>query len=91
MNTDEKKHVQQYVGRAKLFIANINQRRQTMFGDNIASSSGSARNLIHGIRRQPLSRAHTSAGIHESTAVTRRAVASTLLPSWQVISMRLYA
>src|SRR5207253_6664061 len=31
MNTDEKKHVQQYVGRAKLFIANINQRRQTMF------------------------------------------------------------
>ena len=27
---DEKRHVQQYVARAKLFIANINQRRQTI-------------------------------------------------------------
>src|SRR5919204_5009730 len=31
MNAEEKRHVQQYVGRAKLFIANINQRRQTLF------------------------------------------------------------
>src|SRR3712207_8880170 len=31
LSTDERKHIQQYVGRAKLFIANINQRRQTLF------------------------------------------------------------
>src|SRR5919204_6167947 len=31
MNAEEKRHVQQYVGRAKLFIANINQRRQTLY------------------------------------------------------------
>ena len=31
MNPEERRHVQQYVGRAKLFIANINQRRQTLF------------------------------------------------------------
>jgi len=30
MNDDEKRHIQQYVTRARLFIANINQRRQTL-------------------------------------------------------------
>ena len=30
MSAEDKRHVQQYVGRAKLFIANINQRRQTI-------------------------------------------------------------
>jgi RNA polymerase sigma-54 factor len=34
-SSDERKHIQQYVGRAKLFMANINQRRQTL--QNITS------------------------------------------------------
>src|ERR1700730_2887298 len=31
MNPDEKRHVQQYVGRANLLITNTNQRRQTLY------------------------------------------------------------
>ncbi|MGI9146380.1 MAG: hypothetical protein ACR2IK_07525 [Chloroflexota bacterium] len=50
MNTDEKKHVQQYVGRAKLFIANITQRRQTMFLITTCIVERQRAYLEHGIR-----------------------------------------
>ena len=50
MNPDEKRHVQQYVGRAKLFIANINQRRQTLFNITRCLVDQQRDFLEHGVR-----------------------------------------
>ena len=88
MNTDEKKHVQQYVGRAKLFIANINQRRQTMFKITTCIVERQRAYLDHGIRSlQPLSRAGIAEelGIHESTVSRATASKYALLPNGEVI------
>ncbi|MDQ6669370.1 MAG: RNA polymerase factor sigma-54 [Chloroflexota bacterium] len=88
MNTDEKKHVQQYVGRAKLFIANINQRRQTMFMITACIVERQRAYLDHGIRSlQPLSRAGIAEqlGIHESTVSRATASKYALLPNGEVI------
>jgi RNA polymerase sigma-54 factor len=88
MNTDEKKHVQQYVGRAKLFIANINQRRQTMFRITTCIVERQRAYLDHGIRSlQPLSRAGIAEqlGIHESTVSRATASKYALLPNGEVI------
>ena len=68
MSPEEKKHVQQYVGRAKLFIANINQRRQTMFKITTCIVERQRAYLEHGVRSlQPLSRA----GIAEQVGHSR--------------------
>ena len=70
MNPDEKRHVQQYVGRAKLFIANINQRRQTLFNITRCLVDQQREFLEHGVRhlrplqprrRRPAARASTRA------------------------------
>src|SRR5881394_1971499 len=61
MNPEEKRHVQQYVGRAKLFIANINQRRQTLFNITRCLVDQQRDFLMHGVRHlRPLSRATAS-------------------------------
>ena len=70
MNPDEKRHVQQYVGRAKLFIANINQRRQTMFNITRCLVDQQRDFLEHGVRHLRRSVARPSPqqlGVHEST------------------------
>ena len=80
MNPDEKRHVQQYVGRAKLFIANINQRRQTMFNITRCMVEQQRDFLEHGVRAlRPLSRAAIAEqlGVHESTVSRATAAAST--------------
>jgi RNA polymerase sigma-54 factor len=88
MNPDEKKHVQQYVGRAKLFIANINQRRQTMFQDHHLHRRAAAR--LPG-PRDPFATTAQSAGIaeelgiHESTVSRATASKYALLPNGEVI------
>ena len=88
MNGDEKKHVQQYVGRAKLFIANVNQRRQTMLMITTCIVERQRAYLDHGIRSlQPLSRAGIAEqlGIHESTVSRATASKYALLPNGEVI------
>jgi RNA polymerase sigma-54 factor len=88
MSTEEKRHVQQYVGRAKLFIANINQRRQTIFNITTCLVKQQREFLEHGIRHlKPLSRAAIAneLGIHESTVSRATAAKYVMLPDGEVI------
>jgi RNA polymerase sigma-54 factor len=88
LSTDEKRHVQQYVGRAKLFIANINQRRQTIHNITTCLVQKQKEFLEHGVRHlRPLSRAAVAAelGIHESTVSRATAAKYVMLPSAEVI------
>ena len=88
MNPDEKKHVQQYVGRAKLFIANINQRRQTLFNITRCLVDQQRDFLEKGVRHlRPLSRAAVAQqlGVHESTVSRATASKYVMLPNGEVI------
>jgi RNA polymerase sigma-54 factor len=88
MNPDEKRHVQQYVGRAKLFIANINQRRQTLFNITRCLVDQQREFLEHGVRHlRPLSRAAVAQqlGVHESTVSRATAQKYVMLPNGEVI------
>jgi RNA polymerase sigma-54 factor len=88
MNPDEKRHVQQYVGRAKLFIANINQRRQTLFNITSCLVDQQRDYLEHGVRHlRPLSRAAVAIqlGVHESTVSRATAQKYVMLPNGEVI------
>lgn len=88
MSNDEKRHVQQYVGRAKLFIANINQRRQTIHNITNCLVEKQKEFLENGVRHlRPLSRAAVAAelGIHESTVSRATAAKYVMLPAGEVI------
>ncbi len=88
MSQDEKRHVQQYVGRAKLFIANINQRRQTLFNITMCLVEQQRDYLEKGVRHlKPLSRAAVAQalGVHESTVSRATASKYAMLPSGEVI------
>jgi len=88
LSDDERRHIQQYVSRAKLFISNINQRRQTL--------SKITKHIVHlqrdfldcGVRHlRPLTRARVAAelGMHESTVSRATAAKYVMLPSGEVI------
>src|SRR5213082_2295089 len=88
MNPEEKRHVQQYVGRAKLFIANINQRRQTLFNITRCLVDQQRDFLEKGVRHlRPLSRAAVAQqlGVHESTVSRATASKYVMLPNGEVI------
>lgn len=88
LNTDDRRHVQQYVGRAKLFIANINQRRQTLFNISRCLVAKQREFLLEGVRHlRPLSRAAIAEelGIHESTVSRATAGKYVMLPNGEVI------
>ena len=88
MNPEEKRHVQQYVGRAKLFIANINQRRQTLFNITRCLVDQQREFLQRGVRHlRPLSRAAVAQqlGVHESTVSRATASKYVMLPNGEVI------
>jgi RNA polymerase sigma-54 factor len=88
MSAQEKKHVQQYVGRAKLFIANINQRRQTLYNITRCLVDQQREFLQHGVRHlRPLSRAAVAQqlGVHESTVSRATASKYVMLPNGEVI------
>ncbi|MDQ2742899.1 MAG: RNA polymerase factor sigma-54, partial [Chloroflexota bacterium] len=85
---DEREHIQRYVSRAKMFIANINQRRQTMHKITNFLVAHQADFLRHGIRNlKPLTRAMLAeqTGIHESTVSRATAGKFVMLPSGEVI------
>jgi RNA polymerase sigma-54 factor len=89
LGTDEKEHVRQYVTRAKLFIQNIAQRRQTI--KKITESIVKAQTdfLKNGIRHlKPLTRSQiaTAAGVDESTVSRATNGKNVLLPSGKVVS-----
>jgi RNA polymerase sigma-54 factor len=88
MNPEERRHVQQYVGRAKLFIANINQRRQTLFNITRCLVDQQREFLERGVRHlRPLSRAAVAQqlGVHESTVSRATASKYVMLPNGEVI------
>jgi RNA polymerase sigma-54 factor len=88
LNTDDRKHVQQYVSRAKLFIANINQRRQTLHNISRCLVGRQRAFLSEGVRHLvPLSRAAIAEelGIHESTVSRATAGKYVMLPTGEVI------
>jgi RNA polymerase sigma-54 factor len=88
LSAEDKRHVQQYIGRAKLFIANINQRRQTIHNITKCLVDKQGEFLEKGIRHlKPLSRAAVAAelGIHESTVSRATAAKYVMLPDGEVI------
>ena len=85
---DERRHIQHYVSRAKLFIANINQRRQTLHKITSYIVEVQKEFLAQGIRYlRALTRAQVAAhlGMHESTVSRATAAKYVMLPSRKVI------
>jgi RNA polymerase sigma-54 factor len=85
---EERLHIQHYVSRAKMFIANINQRRQTMqkITDYLVEHQEDF--LRNGVRQlKPLTRAMLAerTGIHESTVSRATAAKFVMLPNGEVI------
>lgn len=88
MNDQEKQHIREYVTRAKFFIDNINQRRQTMLRITQVIVECQRDFLEKGIQHlRPLTRAEVGEriGMHESTVSRATAGKFVLLPSGRVI------
>jgi RNA polymerase sigma-54 factor len=88
LSAEEREHIRQYVHRAKLFIANISQRRQTLSKITWAIVEHQQEFLSRGIRYlRPLSRAAiaTDLGIHESTVSRATAAKHVMLPDGEII------
>jgi RNA polymerase sigma-54 factor len=88
LSEEERRHIQQYVSRAKLFIANINQRRQTLYKITRCLVELQTEFLDKGIRYlRPLTRARVAAelGMHESTVSRATASKYVMLPDGKVI------
>ncbi len=88
LSEDDRRHIQQYVSRAKLFISNINQRRQTLAKITRHIVELQRQFLDHGIRAlQPLTRARVASdlGMHESTVSRATAAKYCMLPTGEVI------
>jgi RNA polymerase sigma-54 factor len=88
MTDDERQHIKQYVTRAKFFIDNINQRRQTIgrITDVIVECQKDF--LERGVQSlRPLTRAEVGEriGMHESTVSRATAGKFVLLPAGEVI------
>jgi RNA polymerase sigma-54 factor len=87
-SAEEREHIQHYVSRAKMFIANINQRRQTMQKITDFLVEYQADFLKNGVRHlKPLTRAMLAeqTGIHESTVSRATAAKYVMVPSGEVI------
>jgi RNA polymerase sigma-54 factor len=93
MNDTDRQHVREYVTRAKFFIDNINQRRQTMGRITQVIVECQREFLEGGIQRlRPLTRAEVGEriGMHESTVSRATAGKFVLLPSGQVVPFSLF-
>jgi len=88
MSADERDHIRRYVNRSKLFIANINQRRETMHRITSCLILLQEDYIRHGVRYlKPLTRAQVAQylGIHESTVSRATADKYVMVPSKVVI------
>lgn len=88
LSSDDRDHIRQYVHRAKLFMANISQRRQTLHKISCAIVDRQQEFLDKGIRHlTPLSRAAIAAslGVHESTVSRATAAKHVMLPDGEII------
>lgn len=88
LSDDDKSHIRQFVSRSKMFISNINQRRQTLHKIATCLAKHQDEFLRRGVRHlKPLTRAALAAEleIHESTVSRATAAKYVMLPSGQVI------
>ena len=88
MTDDERQHIKQYVTRAKFFIDNINQRRQTIARITDVIVECQRDFLERGVQSlRPLTRAEVGEriGMHESTVSRATAGKFVLLPAGEVI------
>lgn len=88
LSDDERQHIQHYVMRARLFIANINQRRQTLARITRCVVEIQRDFLENGVRAlKPLTRAKvaTMLDLHESTVSRATASKYVMLPTGEVI------
>jgi RNA polymerase sigma-54 factor len=93
MDDREKQHIREYVTRAKFFIDNINQRRQTMARITQVIVECQHDFLENGIQSlRPLTRAEVGEriGMHESTVSRATAGKYVLLPAGQVVPFSLF-
>lgn len=88
MSDREREHIKRYVNRSKLFISNINQRRETMQRITSCLIGLQEPYIRFGVRYlRPLTRAQVAQylGIHESTVSRATADKFVMLPNKQVI------
>jgi len=88
MSDQDRQHIKDYVTRAKFFIDNINQRRQTILRISEVIVECQRDFLMKGVQSlRPLTRAEVGEriGMHESTVSRATAGKFVLLPSGQVI------
>ena len=93
MSDDERQHIRQYVTRAKFFIDNINQRRQTIARITDVIVECQRDFLDKGVQSlRPLTRAEVGEriGMHESTVSRATAGKFVLLPSGQVVPFAMF-
>ena len=87
-SNDDKRHIQQYVARTKLFISNIKQRRETLNRIAVALIEYQEEYLREGVRHlKPLTRAQIAmaTNLHESTVSRATAGKYVMLPNRQVV------
>lgn len=93
MSDKERQHIREYVNRAKFFIDNINQRRQTMLRITQVIVECQEEFLRHGVQSlRPLTRAEVGEriGMHESTVSRATAGKFVMLPSGQVVPFAMF-
>ena len=86
---EDRQHVRQYVARAKFFMSNINQRRETMLRITKCLVETQEEFLRDGVRGlKPLTRSMLAGyiGIHESTVSRATAGKYVMLPNRKVIA-----
>jgi RNA polymerase sigma-54 factor len=87
-NEDERQHIREFVNRAKLFMSNISQRRETLFKISKCIVELQEDFLRGGVRElRPLTRAIVAqqVGVHESTVSRATANKFVMLPNRRVI------
>ncbi len=88
LSDGERDHIRRYVNRSKLFISNINQRRETIRRITICLINLQEEFIRYGVRYlRPLTRAQVAQylGIHESTVSRATACKYLMLPDKRVI------
>lgn len=87
-NEDERQHIREFVNRAKLFMSNISQRRETLYKISKCIVELQEDFLRGGVRElRPLTRAIVAqqVGVHESTVSRATANKFVMLPNRRVI------
>ncbi len=88
-SSDDREHVRQYVARAKFFMSNINQRRETMLKITkclVETQEEFLRDGVRGLRALTRSQLASYIGMHESTVSRATAGKYVMLPNRKVIA-----